>query len=249
MEQLPVKPNEKKGVSNGQRFDYQLILANNRTGNIATINFILALSRLPPSTQAQIINGTIKVAEATLGSAMALMLRQSANNALSLSKTASGKMVGITLAAVTLTYDILKNMSRWWTGEITGVRCGKIVIDDIAGMAAGVGGGLAGASIGAAIAGPVGAIIGGVFGGIASATAMTALSDWATQKLFNLPKEEALENAYRFLGLTYGASNYQINASFRRLALEYHPDKGGSYENWHQLQLSMGLIKVSKGEI
>ena len=95
----------------------------------------------------------------------------------------------------------------------------------------------------------MGSIIGAVLGGVTSATAANKISDWLTQKLFNLPKGAALENAYNFLGLEYGASNDEINSTFRQLALKYHPDKGGSYDDWHKLQVAMAIIKLSKGEI
>ena len=179
---------------------------------------------------------------------MALVLRQSASNALSLTRSASGKLVGVTLAVIYLSYEIYQDICRWWKGEISGVRCAKNVIDGIASMAAGVGAGLAGAAIGTAILPGVGSAIGGFVGGNAAASVMRALSDWVTQKIFNLPKEEALENSHRFLGLSYGASNDEINAAFKRLVLKYHPDKGGSYKDWHKLQVSMAVIKASKGE-
>ena len=244
-----LKPNEKADVGNGhQRFDLQLYLRRDQTQAIFTINFIETLSRLPPSSQAQIVSAITNVAETVLPSGMALALRQSASNALSLTRGASGKLVGVTLAAVYLSYEIYKDICRWWKGEISGVRCVKNVIDGTASMAAGVGGGFAGAAIGTALIPGVGTVIGGIVGGITAASVMSALSDWVTQKIFNLPKEEALENAYRFLGLSYGASNDQINAAFKRLVLKYHPDKGGSYEDWHKLQVSMAVIKASKGE-
>ena len=204
------------------------------------------LSKLLPSSEARIVNAITNAA--VLPNRMALAIRQSANIALNLSKCISGKMFGFTLAAVYLSYEIYKDICRWWKGEISGVRCVKNVIDGTASMAAGVGGGFAGAAIGTALIPGVGTVIGGIVGGITAASVMSALSDWVTQKIFNLPKEEALENAYRFLGLSYGASNDQINAAFKRLVLKYHPDKGGSYEDWHKLQVSMAVIKASKGE-
>ena len=212
-----LKPNEKADIGNGQRFDLQLFLRSDQTQAISTINFIETLSRLPPSSQAQIVNGITKVAEVVLPSGMALVLRQSASNALSLTRSASGKLVGVTLAVIYLSYEIYQDICRWWKGEISGVRCAKNVIDGIASMAAGVGAGLAGAAIGTAILPGVGSAIGGFVGGNAAASVMRALSDWVTQKIFNLPKEEALENAYRLLGLSYGASNDQINTAFNRL--------------------------------
>jgi hypothetical protein len=124
-----------------------------------------------------------------------------------------------------------------------------------------IGGGIVGATAGSSIVNgfglkssstpmAMGSIVGAVIFGVTSATAANKISDWLTQKLFNLPKgADALENAYMFLGLDCGASNDEINSSFRQLALKCHPDKGGSYDDWHKLQVAMTIIKLSKGEI
>ncbi len=260
-----LEPNEKKNVGNGQRFDFQLVLSDLKLIEAtAAYNFISALSKLPPSVQNEVVQLTINAANIVVGSKLALTLHGSFNNLLQITKSTSGKIVAVGLVAVYLAFEAWNNLKLWWKGEITGIRCAKNVIDSLAGMTAGAVGGIAGAAVGSSIvtgigvaigaavapaALAVGSILGGVIGGVASATAASNISDWLTQKIFNLPKEVALENAYRFLDLEYGASNVEINSSFRHLALEYHPDKGGSYDDWHKLQVTMAIIKLSKGEI
>ncbi len=81
----------------------------------------------------------------------------------------------------------------------------------------------------------------------------TAASEGWGQKCVNFFKgADPLETrkAYDFLELDCGASIDEINSSFRRLALIHHPDRGGgSEEDWQKLQVSMGVIKLSRGGI
>ena len=168
---------------------------------------------------------------------------------------AARPLVRVSLVVVFLAADILMNIRRWWKGEITGIRCVKNIIDNGAGVAAGIVGGIGGEMIGAAIGsigGPigmaVGAVGGAIIGGAAAATAANALSDNLTQWVFGLPKTEALESAYNFLGVKHTACNSDINSIYRRLALQYHPDKGGDPDKWTQLQYSLAVIREARGE-
>lgn len=243
-----LKPNEKTNVGDGQRFDFQLVLSDtNLINKTATYTLIGTISKLDPTVQNKAIQLIINAAEATVGSELALS--QSFRNLLQLSKSTAGKIVSVGLVAIFLTREAIASLKLWWRGEISGIRCTKNIIDSIAGMAGGISGGMAGAAIGSLILPGIGTAIGATVGGIAGSALTSNLSDWLTQKLFNLPKDVALENAYKFLGLEYGASNTEINSRFRHLALQYHPDKGGNKNDWDKLQVSMGLIKLSKGEI
>ena len=243
-----LKPNMlSEGVA-GQMVDFNKILSNsNRLNSVTTYSFLTTLSRLPPNEQLMAIEATASIANA-LSPSLTAMVTRSAESAVSFAGKTSGKLVSVGLVAVYLAYVAIVNIKRWMNGEISGARCAKNVIDSCVGVACGVGGRTIGALIGTAIAPGLGTVVGGVIGGVAATELGNFLSDWATQKIFGLPKQEALENAYLFLGLKCNASNSEINSSFKRLALQYHPDKGGDVKDWHRLQMSMGVIKVSKGE-
>lgn len=170
----------------------------------------------------------------------------SLDEAVTLFNKVGGNVVMVGLAVVTLTIDVIKNIQRWWNGEISGKRCFKNILDSGVAVGAGVTGGMVGAAIGLPL-GPIGAAVGGVVGGIAAGSAANVLIDRITQWLFNLPKEEALENAYRFFGLTQSASNHDINIKYRAKCLETHPDKGGSHDEFTFVQYNMAVIKAARG--
>lgn len=97
--------------------------------------------------------------------------------------------------------------------------------------------------------GPIGLVAGGFVGGIIGSKLAETLSDLLTQKLFGLPKEEALENAYNFFGVKMTASNNEINTSYRKLCLQHHPDKGGREEKFIEVQTNLAVIKAARKEL
>ena len=56
-------------------------------------------------------------------------------------------------------------------------------------------------------------------------------------------RDDELEKAYKLLGVNYDATMDEIQSRYRRLALKYHPDKGGDYDDWHKLVKAMDIIK------
>ena len=149
-----------------------------------------------------------------------------------------------------LASEACNNIRRWWKGEISGKRCAANIATAIAAAAGGVGGACAGALVGAPL-GPGGSFAGDIVGGYVGNQLASILTDWFTRNLFDLPKDEALENAFNFLGLHHTAENSAVNTQYRKLCQEYHPDKDGSQEakkNWHKLQVSMEVIKCSRGQ-
>ena len=53
-----------------------------------------------------------------------------------------------------------------------------------------------------------------------------------------------IESAFEILGLPIDATEVEVIASFRRLASEKHPDKGGSSEEFIQLRQAYELALV-----
>jgi hypothetical protein len=164
----------------------------------------------------------------------------------------------------------LSNFPQTFQDEIVH-RCAKNIIDSLAKLSGGLSRGdvtkaAAGSSIvtgigmaivaifvACALVNPIviviGLVIGAVVVWVALTTTATRLSDWLTQKISTSSKDVDIENAHKILGLENGASNEEIISNFRRLAVKYHPDKGGSSDDWQKLQVSLAVIKMTKGEI
>ena len=146
---------------------------------------------------------------------------------------------------------ICSPFNDWRKKKISGRRCAKCVIDAGAlGICSAIGGVIGGA-IGSA-AGPVGGVAGAATGFVAGGA-----GEWVGEKicpiekftcwLFKLPRTAALDMAYNFFGLKHKASESEIKATYRRLALEYHPDKGGNQENFSKLAAFYDIIKKDRG--
>ncbi|XP_057669715.1 uncharacterized protein LOC130901980 isoform X2 [Diorhabda carinulata] len=151
----------------------------------------------------------------------------------------------VNLAKVHLGYEAFINIVRWWKGEISGKRAAKNIIDSFFEISGYTLGSYAGVTLGAAF-GPYGTIIGGILGGILGGKASIELIDRYTLHIFDLPRSEALENAYNFFGLTKDAVNNDINKAYRQKCLQYHPDKGGSEDKFFEVQVQMSIIKAAR---
>ena len=148
--------------------------------------------------------------------------------------------------AIQVTMSVFNNVRRWWNNEISGKRCAKSIVDDSATVGGALVGAAGGALVGAPL-GPVGIAIGGVVGGIIGGTLGKNFIQKLTKELFDLPKTEALEKAYNFMGLNHKDSNEKVNARYRELARIYHPDKeGGSEEEFLNLCACVAIIKAAR---
>ncbi len=180
-----------------------------------------------------------------------------------LAKQGGGAVAMVLLSAVYLTYQTVINLRQWWSGEISGVRCAKNIIDSLGGVAAGVGG-VVGAVIGSVVSGPLGMLAGGIIGGLVGAHLARILLDQLTQKIFGvpnmgtggnayaqqrLPKRVAEEKAYAFLGVPMTASNSEVNTAYRRLCRKHHPDKGGRAKEFLVVQAHMNVIRAARGNL
>uniref|UniRef100_A0A914VTU2 J domain-containing protein n=1 Tax=Plectus sambesii TaxID=2011161 RepID=A0A914VTU2_9BILA len=203
-----------------------------------SIGFAHAWVHITPEAQVKIL--------AVLPHIMQPLAVSTAGSAVALVNTC-GHEAKTVFATVYLTYEAIKSIHSWWKGEITGKRAAKNIVESCATVAAGAGGSVAGAALGS-LSGPIGMVVGGVLGGIAASAAAGIISDTLTQELFDIPKDEALERAYNFLGVSRRSTDDDITKAYRSLCLKYHPDKGGSQQNFLKLQSCMGIIQVAREE-
>jgi hypothetical protein len=230
----------------------------------AANSFIGTLSQLQPEMQSEIVQLTIKAAATVAADDSTInSLSHQFNNLLAFTQSEYVDSISLGLIAAFLSYETWKHLKLWWDDEISGEQCAKKIINSLAGVAGGIGGGYLGSTIGKSIVTGIGSamgkviapiyvelgsVIGSVAGAAAGAMAASKFSDWATEKIFKLTKEDALKNVYNFMGLDTNASIDEINSSYTLLASKYNPyDENGNEDDWKKLQLSMGVITVSKG--
>merc|ERR1711894_492501 len=110
----------------------------------------------------------------------------------------------------------------------------------------GVGGQYFGGLIGCAFGGPAGAaagmIAGGVIGGFLGLEAAHSVSPYVTAAFFDIPRTQAIENAYKTLGVKFTATNQEINESFEELNQMYREQGNNGHDNWVKLQYAMAII-------
>ncbi|CAF1399058.1 unnamed protein product [Rotaria sordida] len=213
--------------------------------NIALVNLQQALATLPSNQRTVVVSKIITIAKSLAGPQSALATYTS--RALAFTERA-GALAPVAIAAVLLSWEALKSIAAWWKGEISGKRCVANIVNAASTIGGGAAGGAAGVYIGTLIAPGIGTVIGGLAGGILGSSAAAALSKWLTEYFFDLPPTVALEKAYTFLDLKPSCTNSEINSQFKKLALKYHPDKGGSAEDFHKLQVSVAIIKQARGQ-
>uniref|UniRef100_A0A914UMB6 J domain-containing protein n=1 Tax=Plectus sambesii TaxID=2011161 RepID=A0A914UMB6_9BILA len=158
-----------------------------------------------------------------------------------------GHEIAKAIAAGYLIYEAMKNIYRWWNGKISGKRVAKNIADPCATVAAAIGGSIVGATMGSCF-GSFGTVVSTVIGGLVGSAGGGLLINMLSQELFDTPNDEALENAYNILNVNRRSTDDEINNAFYSLSVKYHPDKGGSYQDFVKLQTCMEIIKVARGE-
>ncbi len=68
----------------------------------------------------------------------------------------------------------------------------------------------------------------------------------ADQEAFWSSQERCPGERLHLPGVHHEANNHDINKAYRKLARQYHPDKGGSQEKFFELQASIGIIKAAR---
>ena len=84
-----------------------------------------------------------------------------------------------------------------------------------------------------------------LLGSTASALAGCAVKE-ITCQLFDMPQDEALEQAYKFMELRKSCSNGDVNATYKSKVRKYHPDKGGDKEKFQELQICMEIVRAAR---
>ena len=97
--------------------------------------------------------------------------------------------------------------------------------------------------------GPIGSAICGTIGNFAGSMGAHYLSDRLTQELFGIPREVELENAYNFFGLNRTSSTSEIKTVYRKFCKKYHPDKGGSNDEFVKGQVNHAVIRAARGDL
>jgi hypothetical protein len=238
-EQMMSHCDDAVGIEDSQKLDPSRLLNRDSTSASIFGGLTRAWNIIPCESQVSVMN--------YLGSISSRSAMTAFDDVVGIASKAGGAVVMVGLAAVYLSYNAYINIKRWWNGEISGKRCIKNLLDATFTIGAGMAGGISGAAFGSTV-GPIGTVVGGIVGGWVCAAGTDYLSDLLTQKLFGLPKDEALENAYLHLGVVMTASNAEVNTAFRQLCLQHHPDKGGNQEDFFILQCKMGIIKQARGD-
>lgn len=226
--------NPSRRVEKGQRFDFQLLLAKKERFELIfacmVVSILMRLSILTPEMLSKILPTLLQ------GN---LTVNIPFKDIINIAQELSGERYEVTAGFGYFVYDAWQYKKRWHSSEISGIRCIKKTVDSFAELGAAVTGVYGGEFFGSAIANTrIVHLAGGVSGGLASAVLGGTLCDWFTQQFFNLPKDESLENAFRFLELPWTASNNDINLSYIRLAHQYYED----VENWRKLTSFQRII-------
>lgn len=205
--ELFVQNNLNLWPDNGQR--WALELPNVGVYSSVVYRVMRCLAYLPSTRFSALMQSTTQFCVAT-----------NINRAL-MKTRAAGKFLRVALFIVVLSWDIIQNIKRWWRGDISDTRCVKNITDCGLSAAAGIAGGFCGEILGAYIGSstsPAGAaagcLAGALFGAAFTSYSVQILSDRLTQWYFGLPKNDALDNAYRYYGLPPFASNSEINPRY-----------------------------------
>lgn len=165
-------------------------------------------------------------------------------------RIASGIKLVTILGAIYIFCEVVYNLFRLCRSEITGEECAKNIIGASVSFGGGVAGAATGATAGTLVFGPIGTIIGGIVGGLVG----SLIGNYTARRLFDYlaslfattPREEALKNAYVFLGVQENVSEKELKAAYNRARLRYYPDKGGSHEDFLQLELHWQVIQAAR---
>uniref|UniRef100_A0A914PG80 J domain-containing protein n=1 Tax=Panagrolaimus davidi TaxID=227884 RepID=A0A914PG80_9BILA len=184
--------------------------------------------RLPASAQVQVLQFVSRVGEGMNNNLLVIIGSFSSGFGSTVVKYS--KTLSITLMLIPVAIEVVRSIWKWYKGEISGKQAAKDIVDTLV---------LHSARIGTAFGGPVLGFACGVAGGVASGCLADVLID-------DLPKTQALENAYQYLSVHHRASDSEVDAAYKKRILIDHPDKGGSHEAFCKLQTCYTIIKIDR---
>ena len=153
------------------------------------------------------------------------------------------------IIAAKISHQAYTNLRQWWRGEISDKECAKNMIGIFGSTFGSIAGRRLGSAIGKTLLGSgAGEFIGEFVGEWVGVTLGNNASQFTSEWFFSLSKNDALAQAYKFLGVSSTATNAEITAAYRRLDLKYHPDKGGSYGQWNDLGIAVEMVKLARGQ-
>ena len=107
------------------------------------------------------------------------------------------------------------------------------------------GGEVVGAVIGVEVGGMLG--IGSLCCGLLGGAVTKSLMEEVTWSIFDTTQTDAKVNAYDYMGVNKNASDEEINRAYHKKLRQCHPDKGGSEEQFLQLQMHLQVIRMARG--
>ena len=238
-----------EGKDQDEIVDWEWIENDEAFQSSTSFGALKAFKKLPKKLRKKILLEMGSISKSLLQGNLPSALKKSAMNALQ-TISEKGQIIPEVIVWGQLSWQTYQTILRWYNGQISGKRCVKNIIDDVATLAGGMGGACIGGYIGSMF-GPIGGALGALGGNILGAMTLNQISERLTRNIFDLPKSVALENCFNSMKLPYDSSNSDINSRYRSLARTYHPDKDPSQwaeEKWQELQVCMGIIKASKGD-
>ena len=130
-----------KGKDSEEIIDFEWI-ENDEAFQVGTqFNILRALRQLPKKSQKEIFKQIKPFTKALLQTAMPSELKKYAMNSLAIiEKHGRSDIIPETIVLAQLSWQTYQNILRWYNGEISGHRCAKNIIDDIATVSGGIGG-------------------------------------------------------------------------------------------------------------
>ncbi|CAF0878367.1 unnamed protein product [Brachionus calyciflorus] len=142
-----------------------------------------------------------------------------------------------------MVFEAYRIINRWRKRKISSIRFVQLILDRLFSVANGINGLIVGIKIGEFF-GSFGIYTGAFIFSFLAIFIGGVLFEWIFCKLFEIPFDYKIENAFNFIGLKYDASNEQINERYEDLNRKYR--KFEDNVNIQRLENSMLIIKNFK---